>query len=169
MLQVLTAPIYEEEFNMPKIFLGGGIQKCWQWQKQVIENLKDLDAVVFNPRRKNFPIHDPNAAQEQITWEFKYLNDCDIFTMYFCGDTESDQPICMYELGRHLARFDNMDKLEDIVICVEHGYKREQDVYVQTGLVNENITIVDNMKDYCIAIRQKVEDLNTRRLEQIFY
>ena len=87
------------------VFLAGGITNCPNWQNEVIEELrkfKDTDSlVVFNPRRDNFPIHDTNASQEQIAWEFKWLERMDIFSMYFSG-SESDQPICMYELGRNI-------------------------------------------------------------------
>lgn len=119
-------------------FLAGGITDCWDWQDAVIQELEkfdDLDRLVlFNPRRPNFPIHDPNAAQEQIEWEFNYLNSCDIFSMFFCSG-ESTQPICMYELGRHLARLENGSGCQTAVISVEEGYVRQQDVYIQTRLV----------------------------------
>ena len=41
------------------------------FDKQYPGKLDDL--VVFNPKRENFPIDDPNAAYEQIAWEFSWL------------------------------------------------------------------------------------------------
>ena len=143
-MKVITAPKqYEKQERDVLLFLAGGITNCPNWQKEVIallEKVNPSDLVVFNPRRDNFPIHDQNAAKEQITWEFKYLNMADIFTMYFCSG-DSDQPICMYELGRHLHRiseengWDNV--IDHVVVSVEDGYKRKNDVIIQTSLALE--------------------------------
>ena len=119
------------------VFLAGGITNCWGWQSAVIDELdkmKNTDSlVVFNPRRPNFPIDDPNAAQEQIEWEYKYLHLADIFSMYFTSG-ESTQPICMYELGVHIIRSVFDSKPESVIVSVEDGYIREQDVVIQVGL-----------------------------------
>jgi len=143
-MKVITAPEqYEKQEGDVLLFLAGGITNCPNWQKEVIallEKVNPSDLVVFNPRRDNFPIHDPNAAKEQITWEFKYLNMADIFTMYFCSG-ESDQPICMYELGRHLHRISEENGWDNVidhtVVSVEDGYKRKNDVIIQTSLALE--------------------------------
>lgn len=140
-MKVITAPEeYEREQDDVFCFLAGGITGCPDWQQEVIKQLEKADLehlVVFNPRRENFPINDPNAAKEQIEWEFKYLNKADIFSMYFCAG-ESDQPICMYELGRNLAlmsrRYPIPYDSEHIAVCVEDGYKRTKDVQIQTDL-----------------------------------
>lgn len=120
-------------------FLAGGITQCADWQKEVIKELEKYDApnlVVFNPRRENFPIWNPNASQEQIEWEFHWLEQMDIFSMYFSAG-ESVQPICMYELGRNLALMANRGITHQCVISVEKGYKREQDVVIQTKLATK--------------------------------
>jgi hypothetical protein len=121
-------------------FLAGGITKCWDWQKAVIAELNKFDLpdhfVIFNPRREKFPINDPNASFEQISWEFKYLNSCDIFSMYFVN-SESDQPICMYELGRNLMRMKLMYPIScvnRVIITCEDGYSRYNDVKIQSRL-----------------------------------
>ena len=121
-------------------FLAGGITKCWDWQKAVIDELNKFNLpdhfVIFNPRREKFPINDPNASFEQISWEFKYLNSCDIFSMYFVN-SESDQPICMYELGRNLMRMKLMYPIScvnRVIITCEDGYSRYNDVKIQSRL-----------------------------------
>ena len=100
-MRVITAPEqYERCAGDVTCFLAGGITKCHPWQDKVIEALKKVNPehlVVFNPRRENFPIDDPSAAEEQIKWEFEHLEKVQIFSMYFC-QSPSDQPICMYEL-----------------------------------------------------------------------
>lgn len=145
-MKVVTAP--EDFICLPteiKCFLGGGITNCPKWQQEVIGHLENISLrepdfasrlVVFNPRRENFPIDDPDAAREQISWEFKWLQQMDLFSMWFSGG-ESDQPICMYELGRNLQRMMSRfpdDYQERILISCDPEYKRFQDVKIQTEL-----------------------------------
>ena len=145
-------------------FLAGGITDCPNWQKEVIEELskyEDTDTlVVFNPRRENFPIHDPNASAEQIAWEFEYLNKSDIFSMYFDGG-ESLQPICLYELGRHLTR--NSVK----VISVQDGYKRANDVIIQTKLATGiDVFQHSNPKEHAKEIYKAYKALADKKKKQ---
>ena len=140
-MKVITAPqVYEPLDNDILCFLGGGITNCPDWQKDVIRYLEytnPSNLVLFNPRREDFPINNPCAAREQIAWEFKNLDRADIFSMYFCAG-ESDQPICMYELGRHLQRimsnYPYPEVTNRIAISIEDGYKRWNDVLIQTEL-----------------------------------
>lgn len=138
--------------NNIKVFLGGGITKCHFWQKDVLQKLYNIGEetvsklIVFNPRREQFDAADPRPAEDQIKWEHHFLMKCDIFSMYFCN-SESVQPICMYELGRYIEvmkhRFpDSWERR--IVISIEKGYSRENDVIVQTGLAfGDRMTDID--------------------------
>jgi len=156
-MRVITAvEQYEKKPGDISIFLAGGIQNTKEWQKEVIASLqKKFDSidqvVVFNPRRENFPIHDPNAAQEQITWEYRMLETADIFSMYFAGGT-SDQPICMYELGKHLERRSRNNDLDRVIVSSEPDYKRVQDVKIQTRLVYPKMVIGDSLEDHIESI-----------------
>ena len=61
MALIIEAPneIYSYDKNSKQLFLAGGIQKCPQWQKEMIDMLKDVkDLIIYNPRRENFPIDD---------------------------------------------------------------------------------------------------------------
>jgi hypothetical protein len=148
-MQVITAPESIDGIIGPCCFLAGGIQQTREWQQELIEILKPYDGVLINPRRPNFPIHDPNAAREQITWEFNAIDRSDVFSMFFCN-CESLQPICLYELGRNLAIRKLFGTLDGAVICVEPGYKREQDVLIQTELVSPKVSrrISNNIEDH---------------------
>ena len=153
-MRVVTAPekVTLEDKDI-SIFLAGGITNCPEWQNDVIKEIDDLsisfkyntdNTVLFNPRRENFPIGDPSAAMEQIKWEFEQLERCDIFSMYFSGGI-SDQPICMYELGRNIARMQMRfpsDWENRIIISCEEGYKRKQDVEIQTMLATKGAVSV---------------------------
>jgi len=136
--------------NSPTIFLAGGITDCIDWQTQVITMLRPYDVIVFNPRRANFPIHNPNAAREQIEWEFKAIANADIFSMWFEGG-QSDQPICMYEYGRNLALNPNR-----IVVGVNPNYKRAKDVYIQTELACKGIKISNSLEEHVKMILKKL-------------
>lgn len=144
MTQIITAPSIE----LPKftsVFLAGGITNCKEWQKEAIKELEPYDISVFNPRQEYFDVSDKSASCEQILWEFERLEKMDIFSMYFCNDN-SDQPICMYELGRNIARMQNRfpsDWEKRIVISVEIGYRRAADVLIQTELATGNKIFVD--------------------------
>jgi hypothetical protein len=162
-MKVITAPnIYNVEPDEVSVFLAGGITNCPDWQKDIINKLQtdytnlDDKLVIFNPRRENFPIGDKSASYKQIEWEFNCLEKADIFSMYFTSGI-SDQPICMYELGRYISRMQAkypVDWKYRIIISVEDGYKRKEDVLIQTHLacgadlfVNAQISDIIN-KDY---------------------
>lgn len=139
--EAVNEPSMEEYYgDNLKLFLAGGITNCEDWQSKVLDELSKLqldNLLVFNPRRKDFDVTDKNASRKQIEWEFKYLNDMDIFTMYFAKSENSVQPICMYELGRHLERMQHRfpkDWQNRIIIGIEDGYTRTQDVIIQSSL-----------------------------------
>lgn len=162
-MKVITAiENYDVKPDEVSVFLAGGITNCPDWQKDIINKLQtdytnlDDKLVIFNPRRENFPIGDKSASYKQIEWEFNALEKADIFSMYFTSGV-SDQPICMYELGRYISRMQAkypVDWKYRIIISVEDGYKRKEDVLIQTQLacgadlfVNTQISDIIN-KDY---------------------
>lgn len=148
MKEIIAPTEYIMQKNEISLFLAGGITNCPKWQKDIIKRLNDYqtdELVVFNPRRDNFPIDDKTAAYEQILWEFNQLNNIDIFSIYFSSGV-SDQPICMYELGRYIAKMQYrfpIDWEERIIISVEDGYKRKEDVIIQTSLACGNKVLVN--------------------------
>lgn len=141
------------ESDKKSIFLAGGIQKCPQWQKYIVRKLYNLDIVVFNPRRENFPIEDPSAAEAQITWEFIHLRKADIISFWFCA--ESIQPIVLFELGSHLV----LNSSKPLVIGVDPGYERKQDVEIQTALVRPTIKIATSLDELSDQIFKAVNEI----------
>jgi hypothetical protein len=159
-----------------KIFLAGGIQKSIKWQDMIIKDFQDVENIelrtgyknglyLLNPRREDW-IEKPGAAERQIEWEFDMLENCDVFTMYFAGG-ESDQPICLYELGRNILRlqYEYPESWKDrIVITCNSNYKRLNDVLIQTclatdGLVNVNVVDGDeeSVTAHIKAIKEKLK------------
>lgn len=129
--------------NYPAVFLAGGITGCEEWQEKVRNSIIE-DCVLLNPRRKDFPIKDPFAAEEQITWEFKMLEQTDLITFWFSDKTI--QPIVLYELGRWL------NSSKSIILSVHPNYPRKQDVYIQTKLARSNLTINNSLEKHIEAI-----------------
>ena len=120
------------------VFLAGGIQNCSLWQWDAIALLREIphlgEVVVYNPRREDFPMGDPNAARQQIGWEFQMLERAHVFSMWFAASKVSDDPICMYEMGRHLALRLRDRQAHLVALGVEPGYRRERDVAIQVEL-----------------------------------
>jgi hypothetical protein len=161
-----------------KVFMAGGITKCRDWQKEMIDILNQYslpevfdNVVLFNPRRENFPIHDPNASFDQIKWEFNWIEKCDFFLMHFCN-SESVQPICMYELGRNIVRMQQKfpnDYYHRIMVCIESGYSREQDVIIQTRLAFKSISndiLKTGKKDYTFDLVHKINKFFTPMMKR---
>lgn len=134
--------VYSIENNQNiKLFLAGGITNCPDWQKDMIELLKDeYDLTIYNPRRANFPINDSNASEQQITWEYNHLRDSDIIIFWFAKG--SLNPIVLYELGRWGNSSD-----KPIFIGCDPEYQRKQDVEVQTKLSRPDVEIVYSLDE----------------------
>lgn len=145
-MKVITA--INEDYSVAnhhniKIFLGGGITNCPDWQNEAIKifsRIEAFDFTIYNPRRPNFPIHDPMAAEQQITWEHEHLSEADIILYWFSKG--SLNPIVLYELGRW---GNSSDKI--ISIGCDPEYERTQDVVIQTALSRPDIQIYSSLED----------------------
>lgn len=90
------SPISNSHFYKPSLFLAGGITNTPVWQDVVCDALQDLDIVVLNPRRKDWP-DDPAEIKRQIQWEYRMLRHADMIAFWF--PKESVCPISLFELG----------------------------------------------------------------------
>ena len=153
MALIIEAPneVYsvENELN-DKLFLAGGITNCPNWNDEVIENLNDISTLtIYNPRRKNFPIDDPNAAEQQISWEFNHLRCCNIISFWFPKETLC--PITLFELGRW--GYSQHDK--KIFVGMHPEYKRKDDVIIQGFLSSDGLLPIfyNSISDLSNAIK----------------
>lgn len=121
------------------IFLAGGITNCPDWQQEMRQLLEATNLTLLNPRRKDFPIGDPNAAAEQILWEHNALRDVHSILFWFPKDTLC--PIVLYELGAWSMT------IKPIYIGVDPKYQRKQDVLIQTEFVRPEVQIVYSLQD----------------------
>jgi len=137
------------------IFLSGGITDCPDWQHEIVKLLKDLDIVIFNPRRTYFPIEDPDAAFEQIKWEFEFLDRVDMILFWFSRG--SLNPIVLFEYGKWLMNTRNKRNYKPIFVGIDPEYERKRDVEIQTEL--ENVF-------YYLRIKQSLEDLANQIIKE---
>jgi hypothetical protein len=118
--------VFPTSYDNKSLFLAGGITGCSDWQAEMVEKLSDTDLTLLNPRRKDFPINDPSAAREQITWEWHHLQSAKAISFWFAKETI--QPIVLFELGKWLCHG------KRIFIGIDPEYPRRQDVEIQTEL-----------------------------------
>jgi hypothetical protein len=138
------------------LFLAGGITGCPDWQTDICQRLKVVDDLtVLNPRRANFPIDDPSAAQTQIMWEYLNLTKADAILFWFPKETLC--PIVLYELGFQMGRRyawlpQQRDKLPTLFIGAHPEYQRRQDVVIQSKLVGHTGKIYDSLESLGSAV-----------------
>ncbi len=134
---------YEGVFDSKKLFLAGGISNCPDWQSKIVTLLKDSDYTILNPRRKNFGLTD---SKTQIEWEFKYLARSNYILFWFPEETLC--PITLFEYGKELGRYSDMDGINCTLFVGCHpNYKRKIDLEIQTNLVDESIKIVNSLEE----------------------
>src|SRR4051794_41365713 len=114
------APLPEDP---PAVFLAGGITGVEDWQREAADVLGRLDAIVLNPRRRDFPIDDPEQTGIQISWEHRHLHLPQVLTLFWFPPGGSVQPIALLELG---AALDNPGRR--IVVGADPRYPRVEDV-----------------------------------------
>ena len=104
----------------------------------MIRLLSATNYTLLNPRRKNFPIDDPNAGREQIVWEYHALHDANAILFWFPCETLC--PIVLYELGAW-----SMTN-KPLYVGVHPKYERRKDVEIQTELVRPDVRVVFSLE-----------------------
>ncbi|MEZ4219946.1 MAG: nucleoside 2-deoxyribosyltransferase domain-containing protein [Polyangiaceae bacterium] len=120
--------------DRPLLFLAGGISGCPDWHSEMIQLLSPLpkEWALLNPRRPNFPIDDPTAAEEQIAWEHHALRASRAIVFWFPEETLC--PITLYELGA----WSMTDR--PLFVGVHPRYARRSDVEIQTRLARPDVS-----------------------------
>ena len=131
----------------PSLFMAGGITGCSDWQEDMrvwLTSSNIQPVTLLNPRRKNFPIHDPSAAKAQIEWEARHLKKATMISFFFPDETLC--PIVLYELGSWSRTG------KKIFVGMRPGYKRKQDVIIQTGIYRPDVEVVESFDLLCMQI-----------------
>ena len=150
--RVIEAPHRGIDDRPHHLFLAGGIVNCPDWQSELIEQLQDNpDLTIYNPKRMNYPMADPDAAVEQISWEYDYLRDATSIAVWFSRG--SLNPIVLYELGKWV----NSRPEIPAFIGIDPEYTRSQDVIIQTKLVRPEIEIVHSLGALATQIKSQLD------------
>jgi nucleoside 2-deoxyribosyltransferase len=136
-----------------KIFLGGSIEqgKAIDWQKEIMETLKDESIIFMNPRRSDWnsdwkqSIDNPQF-NEQVTWELKSLEQADFIVMFIDPTTLS--PITLMEIGLH-ARSGKM------VVCCAEGFWRKGNVDILGHIYG--YPVVTTLEEVIQAVKEKLQ------------
>ncbi|MCR4327502.1 MAG: nucleoside 2-deoxyribosyltransferase domain-containing protein [Nanoarchaeota archaeon] len=134
------------EGNKKSLFLAGGISNCPDWQKELINLLRETDLVLLDPRREKFERNNKEMEEEQIKWEFEHLNKSESFSFWFPKETVC--PITLYELGKESA------SNKRIFVGVHPEYSRRRDVEIQTKLIRPEVKIVYSLGELAKEIKK---------------
>lgn len=130
------------------IFLGGGITDCPDWQSDITkkfaaEFISD-PVTILNPRRANFPINDPNAAERQIKWEYEHLELATAIVFWFSPPTLN--PIVLFEFGKY------MNRGRPLFVGCDPEYARTQDVVIQSQFERPDIKVAESLEELCSQV-----------------
>ncbi len=136
------------------VFLAGGIgvgAVVPDWQSDLVERLADTDLTLLNPRRNDYPAHDPNALREQIAWEHHHLKSARAVSFWFVRETLC--PITLYELGAWANWRDASGNPKPILVGAHPEYMRRADLFIQLELARPEVEIVGSVEELAGHIR----------------
>jgi len=151
-MHYVQAPIVATEYNpKPWIFLAGGITGCPGWQSEVKKALSDIeqDITLINPRRDDFDVTNPDESLNQIRWERRHLNRCELISFWFAKETI--QPIALFELGRFV------DTPQSLVIGIHPEYPRRMDVEIQVTLARPDFRFAYSLSFLVAGIKTWID------------
>jgi Nucleoside 2-deoxyribosyltransferase like len=155
MLYVQSPNSIDVASSAMRLFLAGSIDSgmAEDWQTWVVDRLRDMDVVVFNPRRATwtpansgeFAKSEIEELRRQINWELDAIERSDLMAFYFAPGSIS--PISLLELGL-IAR------QKQAIVCCPPQFWRKTNVDV----VCERFGMqrVDSLEDLVTAIRERV-------------
>lgn len=134
----------------PAVFLAGGITGVERWHDHAVEVLLSagMPLVVLNPSRRDFPIDDPSAAWEQVSWEQHHLHLPSTITLFWfpaCDRAVTVQPIALFELGQALGEG------RRIVVGAHPEYPRALDVRMLVQLNRPGLPVHAGLDDVLAA------------------
>jgi hypothetical protein len=145
----IQSPNEVPETRKLKVFLAGSIEmgKATNWQKELIELLKDERIVFLNPRRddwdSNWVQHIDNPQfKEQVEWEINGMKISDVVVMVFDPNTMS--PISLLELGLNAH-------CGCLVVMCPDGFWRKGNVDIVCAMHNiKQVENLESMGEYII-------------------
>ena len=152
-MKEIKAPNTIENIKGKTIFLAGSIEqdKASLWQDKVVEELRDVEGVILNPRRAEWDTSwkqeiENKVFRNQVDWELDALEIADIIIMYFDEHTKS--PITLLELGL----FANSDKL---IVCCGKNFWRKGNVDIVCD--RNEIEQVNSLEELITRAKEKIK------------
>jgi len=127
-----------------KVFLGGGITGCPDWQRELIDKINMSEVHIYNPRWDY-----KWTGYQQIEWEYNKLKQSDIIVIWFAKGGQNR--IVFYELGKWV----NSSNITAFVGC-DPEFDRKDDVVIQTKLARPDLTVYTSIGDIAYAIKKEV-------------
>jgi hypothetical protein len=150
MSTVIQPPVFLPIFS---IFLAGSIEmgKAKNWQLEVTKALNDRTIAIYNPRRDDWDSSWEQKSsntkfREQVKWELRALDLCDLIVMYLEPGTMS--PISLLEFGLH-ARSNKL-----IVYCPE-GFWRKGNIDITCEVYG--VKMVNSLEEIYEVINEKMK------------
>lgn len=134
------------KMDQPSLFVAGGISGTQNWQDFFVDQIKDLDIFVINPRRKDFALGEPNIGLQQIKWEYNALLKVDAVSFWFPHETLC--PITLFELGT-LMKGDTK-----IFVGYHPKYERSFDIEIQVSLYRPDVQIASSLEVLAEQVRE---------------
>lgn len=150
------------------IFLGGSIDmdNCENWQEKITNDLLDEDAILLNPRRRDFDNTQEQSINneyfnEQVNWELSGLENCDLIVMYLLPGTLS--PISLMEIG--LFTDVNSKNNGRMIICCPNGFWRRGNVEIVSE--RYGIKLFDSYDELLKEIKLRINN-RLRRTSEVY-
>jgi hypothetical protein len=153
----------EHKDNRFTIFLAGSIDQgaAFDWQKYLIDALKDYNVILFNPRRDKWDSTwkqtvDNENFVEQVKWEQYYLTLADyrIFVML----DGSMSPITLLELGQFI-------KKPGVIFCGKDFYRRGN---IEITAKLNNMKVIDTLDQLIIHLKSIIPSVKITDYEDWF-
>lgn len=137
-----------------KIFLAGSIEMgiAEDWQKRVVDQFKEEDVIIFNPRRDNWnsswvQSKDNLEFRLQVEWELNALEKSDYIILYLDPDTKS--PISLIEMGL----FAHSKKM--FIVCPD-GFWRKGNIDIVAE--RYHIPQFSNLEELITTVREIIKE-----------
>jgi len=141
--------------RVERLFLAGSIDQgmAENWQQEIIDELKDLDITIYNPRRLDWDSsweqkEENKNFKHQVSWELSCLEKSDLIVMYFAPDSKS--PISLLEMGLFYPK---------MIVCCPEGFWRKGNVDIVCR--RYNVPKVENFKELIYEVKRRLRPNNT--------
>jgi hypothetical protein len=151
-IEIQSPNEFKKKAGYTSVFLAGSIEmgEAEDWQKEIIDSLKNEDIIFLNPRRDDWDssweqVKTDKNFKEQVTWELTALEFADYIALYI--DPKTQARITLLELGLHA-------KSKKLIVCCPEGFDRKGNVDITCDLYD--IEQVDTLEELIEQIRKKV-------------